>query len=191
MRPDFRGAIAPPQPGRPGGSSGRAAAPAFLVPLVTAFLLAAAVPADTRARAADLDPQQQVEGRLMCYCGCSDLTVRVCTCGTADSIRQEIAGRLGNGETPDQIVAAFVAQHGEQIRSAPTKSGFDLVAWVTPFLLLGLAGSALVLVVRRWGSLRTVQAAAPGALPAQDDHAPTADERKALERVRRELKERR
>jgi cytochrome c-type biogenesis protein CcmH/NrfF len=141
--------------------------------------------------AADLTPQQQVEGRLMCYCGCSDLTVRVCTCGTADSIRQEIAGRLANQETPDQIVAAFVAQHGEQIRSAPTKAGFDLVAWVTPFLVLGLAGSALIVVVRRWGSLRATPVAAAGAPAARDDHAPTPEQRKALERVRREMRERR
>ena len=140
---------------------------------------------------ADLTPRQQVEGRLMCYCGCSDLTVRVCTCGTADSIRQEIAGRLDNGETPDQVVAAFVAQHGEQMRSAPTLSGFDLVAWVTPFLVLALAGSALVIVVRRWGSLRTSRVAAPGATPVADHETPTPEERKALERVRRELRERR
>ena len=154
-------------------------------------LITAAIPFELRTQAADLTPQQQVEGQLMCYCGCSDLTVRICTCGTADSIRQEIASRLGNGETPDQVVAAYVAQHGEQIRSAPTKSGFDLVAWVTPFLLLALAGSALVVVVRRWGSLRTSPPAAPGAPPAKDHHAPSPEERKALERVRREMRERR
>ncbi len=124
----------------------------------------------------------------MCYCGCSDLTVRVCTCGTADGIRENIAGRLANGETPDEVVAAFVMQHGEQIRSAPTKSGFDLIAWVTPFLALVLAGSALVVVVRRWGAVRSA-AAPPGAPRTGIDHAPTAEERKALERVRREMRE--
>jgi len=125
-------------------------------------LITAAIPFELRTQAADLTPQQQVEGQLMCYCGCSDLTV-----------------------------PAYVAQHGEQIRSAPTKSGFDLVAWVTPFLLLALAGSALVVVVRRWGSLRTSPPAAPGAPPAKDHHAPSPEERKALERVRREMRERR
>ena len=125
----------------------------------------------------------------MCYCGCSDLTVRVCTCGTADSIRNQIAGRLANGETPDQVVAAFVTQHGEQIRSAPPKSGFNLIAWVTPFLVLILAGSALVVVVRRWGAVRTAPVAAPGSPGAEVDRAPTPKERKALERVRREMRE--
>ena len=122
----------------------------------------------------------------MCYCGCSDLTVRVCTCGTADAIREEIAGRLANRETPAQVVAAFVARHGEQMRSAPTKSGFDLVAWVTPFVVLILAGSALVVVVRRWGAARQASATAPG---AEAGHPPTPGERRALDRVRREMKE--
>src|SRR5438445_8902538 len=70
---------------------------------------------------ADLTPQQQIESRLMCYCGCSDLTVRTCTCGTAEGIRQEIGSRLVRGESPDQVVAAFIARYGAQIRSAPTK----------------------------------------------------------------------
>src|SRR4029077_3752580 len=117
---------APASPSRP-------AARRFLILLAVVSFVPVADSFPARAQAADLTPQQQAEGRLMCYCGCSDLPVRVCTCGTADSIRQEIASRLGNGETPDQVVAAFVAQHGEQMRSAPTKSGFDLVAWVTPF----------------------------------------------------------
>jgi cytochrome c-type biogenesis protein CcmH len=160
--------------------------------LVVALSLSQAPPFSRPARAAELTPQRQVEGRLMCYCGCSDLTVRVCTCGTADTIREEIAGRLSKGETPDQVVAAFVAQHGEQIRSAPTTTGFDLVAWVTPFLVLILAGSTLVAMVRRWGAARP--SAAPQADAPVDGTArpeATAQERKALERVRRELREER
>src|SRR5437899_2294661 len=85
--------------------------------LALAVLMGARAP----ARPADLTPQRQVESRLMCYCGCSDLTVRTCTCGTADGIRKEIGDRLERGESADAVVAAFVARHGEQIRSAPTK----------------------------------------------------------------------
>ena len=125
----------------------------------------------------------------MCYCGCSDLTVRVCTCGTADAIRAEIAGRLAGGQSPDQVVAAFVARHGEQIRSAPLKSGFDLVAWVTPFVALILAASGLVVVIRRWGRVRAIPAASSAAPVAEIDRAPTPEERRALERVRREMRE--
>ncbi len=126
----------------------------------------------------------------MCYCGCADLTVRVCTCGTADAIRQEIDERLANGETPDQVVAAYVARHGAQIRSAPTKSGFDLLAWVTPFAALILAGSGLIVIVRRWGA-RAAAARSAGA-PVPDAGRPfLPEEQKALERVRREMREER
>jgi len=141
--------------------------------------------------AAEVTPQQEVEGRLMCYCGCSDLTVRVCTCGTADAIRAEIAGRLSDGESPGQVVASFVARHGAQIRSAPLKSGFDLVAWVTPFVALILAGSALVVLVRRWGKARGIPVTASGSPGAEAAGARTPEERRALERVRREMREKR
>src|SRR2546422_9615196 len=139
--------------------------------------------------AAEVTPQQDVEGRLMCYCGCSDLTVRVCTCGTADSIRAEIAGRLAGGESPEQVVAAFVARHGEQIRSAPLKSGFDLVAWVTPFVALLLAASGLVVVIRRWGRIRAIQATASASPNGATQGAPTPGEQRTLQRVRREMRE--
>ncbi|HKB07855.1 MAG TPA: cytochrome c-type biogenesis protein CcmH [Candidatus Polarisedimenticolia bacterium] len=151
-----------------------------------ALALFLANPGARDALAAPPTAQQQIESRLMCYCGCSDLTVRVCTCGTADAIRGEIATRLSGGETPDQVVAAFVAQYGEQIRSAPTKTGFDLVAWITPFAVLILAGSALAMTVRRWGTARPAPTTAPASPNAA---AATPEERRALERVRREMRE--
>lgn len=153
--------------------------------LALAILLSA--PAARDSLGAPPTPQHQVESRLMCYCGCSDLTVRACTCGTADAIRGEIATRLSGGETPDQVVAAFVARYGEQIRSAPSKAGFDLVAWITPFAVLILAGSALVMTVRRWGMVRPGGTMAPSS--PEKASAPTPEERRALERVRREMRE--
>ena len=153
--------------------------------LSLAVLLSMAAARDSIA--ATPTPQQQIESRLMCYCGCSDLTVRACTCGTADAIRGEIATRLSGGETPDQVVAAFVERYGTQIRSAPTKAGFDLLAWITPFAVLILAGTALAMTVRRWGLARTGPTAAPAS--AGSTPAATPEERRALERVRREMRE--
>ena len=139
------------------------------------------------AGAAEPTPQQAIETRLMCYCGCADLTVRVCTCGTADAIRAEIADRLARGETPEAVVAAFVARHGEQILSAPTKEGFNLVAWVAPFAVLIAAGGLLVLAVRRWGAAGASTAPTPagpgGAAP------PGGIDRDLLQRVEREIRE--
>ncbi len=138
------------------------------------------------AAAADLTLQQRIETQLMCYCGCANLTVRACTCGTAAAIREEIAGRLDRGETPEQVVAAFVQRHGEQIRSAPTKAGFDLLAWVMPFVVILAAGGALVWVARGWAG-SSADAPAPAGGPSGDGL--TERQREILSRIDREFRE--
>ncbi|HXH28925.1 MAG TPA: cytochrome c-type biogenesis protein CcmH, partial [Candidatus Polarisedimenticolia bacterium] len=127
--------------------------------IVAALLLLGGV-----ALAADLSPQEIIETRLMCYCGCANLNVHTCTCGTADAMRAEIADRLARGESPDQIVAVFVSRHGEQILSSPVAAGFNLMAWITPFAAILIGGALLVLIVRRWE--------ARGATAGRDPDAP-------------------
>jgi len=171
---------------RPGGGRPWRALLAWLVAaLPCAFLFAPGVPA-----AAEQTPQTLVENALMCYCGCTDLMVRTCTCGTAARIKDDIAQRLASGQTVDQVIEAYVAQHGEKIRSAPTRRGFNLLAWVMPFAAILTAGIWIVVRVRRWaafgaGPPATV-AGAPRTLPLAD--LPGAD-RKRLDRIERELRQ--
>jgi cytochrome c-type biogenesis protein CcmH len=150
------------------------------------------------ARAAEPTVRQGIESRLMCYCGCADLTVRVCTCGTADAIRAEIDSRLAAGETADQVVAAFVARHGEKILSAPTKSGFNLLAWIMPFAALFAAGGVVIALVRRWERAgarsgpdaeprRAADAGQGSAAGAPGGAAAAPPDADLLERVRREV----
>src|SRR5262245_34780703 len=140
--------------------------------------------------AAPLTPQQEVETRLMCYCGCTDLTVRACSCGTAAGIKDDIAARLARGESPDAVVAAYVRERGPQIRSAPTTEGFDLLAWVTPFLALIAGGGFVVHLTRRWRR-RAATADAPGGPRSRpvDPRRLSEAESKALERIEREIRE--
>jgi cytochrome c-type biogenesis protein CcmH len=157
-----------------------------IVALAVFAALAALVPA-IPARAAGPGTQQEVEGRLMCYCGCANLTIRDCGCGTAAGIKADIAARLAAGQTPDQVVAAYVSQHGEQIRSAPERSGFNLFAWIMPFAAI-LAGAVMIIgLTRRW------QAAGAAALPAPDTLAggatATPADRETLERIAREMRD--
>jgi cytochrome c-type biogenesis protein CcmH/NrfF len=65
-------------------------------------------------------------------------------------------GSSGGGSNSDNaILNAFVQKYGPTVLAAPTATGFNIVAWVTPFavLLLGMAGT--VALVRKW-RLRTV-----------------------------------
>jgi cytochrome c-type biogenesis protein CcmH len=124
----------------------------------------------------------------MCYCGCSDLTVKTCTCGTAAAIRQEIAQRLADAQTVEQVTAVFVARHGEKILSAPTFQGFNLVAWITPFAVLFLAGTGVVLFVRRRGVPHPqARAESPGQAAPAPGLSPR--EKELMQRVEREIRE--
>ena len=150
----------------PGGAraAGRVVAALALV------LLAAPVTparADAAAAGAALEEQAlKVEEGLMCHCGCTDLTVKVCNCGVAAGIKTDIRERLAAGQTPDQVVDAYVAQYGAQIRSAPTRSGFDLLAWWMPFIAVFAAGAIIVSLMRRWARAHVPHAAAAkGAAP--------------------------
>ncbi|MCI0567098.1 MAG: cytochrome c-type biogenesis protein CcmH [Acidobacteria bacterium] len=105
------------------------------------------------ASAAAFSTQEAVDtvtAKLICDCGCNNLTIKDCTCGKADRVRAEVKGRLDSGQTPEQIVRAYVEEYGEQILAAPTTQGFNLVGWIAPFAVLLLAGSFLVLALRRW-----------------------------------------
>ena len=98
----------------------------------------------------DLDA---VTGRIVCDCGCSNLTIKDCTCGKADRVRAEVAARLAGGQTPEQVLKAYVDDFGEQILAAPKPEGFNLVGWLLPFGAVLLGGTLLVLILRRWAKV--------------------------------------
>ena len=57
--------------------------------------------------------------------------------------------------TVEKIVDGFVATIGKQVLAAPTLKGFDLTAWIMPFVMF-----ALGLVVVSWIVLRMARPAA-------------------------------
>lgn len=113
--------------------------------LLAAMLAIVALATPVYAAVASKD----IEKDLMCQCGCT-MVVDVCDCETANQMRDKIAELIGQGQDKNQIVAYFVAQYGEKILSAPTKKGFNLVAWVVPFLAVAVGGTALFFILRAW-----------------------------------------
>ena len=92
--------------------------------------------------------------QLMCQCGCNE-QLSVCAmqnCSSATPMRAEIRERLLKGESTDVIVASFVARYGKQVLSAPTMKGFDITAWIMPFLIFCLG-----IVVVGWIVVRMVR----------------------------------
>ena len=96
--------------------------------------------------------QTELEEALTCQCGCG-LTVHSCNhlqCGFAIPRKKEIAQSLDAGKGREEILASFVSTYGEKILSAPTKTGFNLAAWVTPFLVVVAGGILIGVMSLRW-----------------------------------------
>ena len=57
---------------------------------------------------------------------------------------------MNKGWDKDKIRDYYVNIYGEEILTAPEKSGFSLTAWILPFVVLGLAAASLFFVIRKW-----------------------------------------
>ncbi|TDI45947.1 MAG: hypothetical protein E2P00_02945 [Acidobacteria bacterium] len=135
--------------------------------LLAAGLTLALLPAGLPAAASKADVDLVGE-QLVCYCGCSGLTVKACTCGTADAIREKIAGQLDSGLSTADTVAIWVDERGEQILAVPTREGFNLVGWFMPFVVTLLGLLMATVVVLRWQKQATEAAATPRGTGTED-----------------------
>lgn len=92
-----------------------------------------------------------LENALMCKCDdkCGKV-LENCTCSTADGTRRKFAKLLESGLTVEQIIQQQVEEHGETVLSAPTKKGFNLTAWVMPFVALLVGGVGLRKLINGW-----------------------------------------
>lgn len=103
--------------------------------------------------------------RLMCACGCRQILLE-CNhvgCSYSDRMRAELVAAVDRGDNDDLTLQSFVQKYGPTVLAAPTKTGFDRVAWITPYVAL-LLGLALVsFIVRAWRSRPLLR---PADLPA-------------------------
>ena len=103
---------------------------------------------------------------LMCTCGCGQVLME-CNhvgCQSSDHMRGELLAAMNRGDDDNQIMNWFVQQYGPVVLAAPTKSGFNRVAWLVPYvtLVLGLALTGYV-VSRLARKYSAAQAVASGA----------------------------
>jgi cytochrome c-type biogenesis protein CcmH len=92
---------------------------------------------------------QDLENQLMCKCDdkCGKVLIN-CTCSTSDKTRAKYTKMLESGLTVEQIVKIQVDKYGETVLSAPTKFGFNLTAWMTPFVALVAGGFGIRKVLK-------------------------------------------
>jgi cytochrome c-type biogenesis protein CcmH len=130
-----------------------------------------------------------IESRLKCTCGCN-LDVYTCrttdfTCGVSPAMHREVVGMVEQGLTAEQVIEAFVAQHGETVLMAPKKEGFNLTAYVLPSVAILAVGSLIAwTLVRRARASASAPAEGPADVPglSPEDQARLEAELASLER---------
>ena len=95
--------------------------------------------------------EASIEQSLVCMCGtCPRLVLNSCMCGYAEDMKAEIRTLIAEGKSEDEIIQIFVQRYGERVLSTPVQEGFNLTAYVAPFLAILIGGGFLVLLIRRW-----------------------------------------
>jgi cytochrome c-type biogenesis protein CcmH len=97
---------------------------------------------------------QAIEKRIKCTCGCG-LDVYTCrttdfTCPVSPKMHAQVLALAESGNSAEQIIAAFVREHGVEILMAPPRRGFNLIGYYAPYVFIVAAGAALLYAMSRW-----------------------------------------
>ncbi|HWK31138.1 MAG TPA: cytochrome c-type biogenesis protein CcmH [Terriglobales bacterium] len=95
---------------------------------------------------------EKVGLELMCTCGCQQVLLE-CNhvgCQVSDGMRNKVQAGIVSGKSNDAVLASFVDEFGPTVLAAPTKTGFNRVAWIMPFVVFALGITAAIYFVRKW-----------------------------------------
>jgi cytochrome c-type biogenesis protein CcmH len=125
--------------------------PSVLLKSAQALALAVAVCFSVGA-AGPSNRYSDLNHRLMCTCGCAEILGECNHVGCSNSTEELALLRAGiaAGKSDKEILDSFVAKYGAVVLAAPSKEGFDLVAWIAPFAVFAAALLGTILLVRRW-----------------------------------------
>jgi|ERR1051326_3626436 cytochrome c-type biogenesis protein CcmH len=122
----------------------------FFALLVTAIAL---------AQTSDMtDPNiRRVGEKLACLCGGCKNSVGSCPmlgCHYATPKREQIQKALAEGKGDQQIVDAMVKEQGLQALVTPPAEGFNILAWLMPFVMIGVGLLAIAFFIRYMNAKR-------------------------------------
>lgn len=92
---------------------------------------------------------------------CPGLLLANCPSSQAADLKAEIRAKLAAGVAPDSIRAELYARFGDQVRATPPASGFGLVAWIVPALVIVVAAVIVVRRLRRSAGTADTRSTAP------------------------------
>lgn len=81
---------------------------------------------------------------------CQGLSIQDSPSELSQSMRSVVRDQLADGKSPDEVKAYFVSKYGEWILLSPEASGFNVVAYALPVLVVVLGAAGILLAVRKW-----------------------------------------
>jgi len=103
----------------------------------------------------DRDPQTEAErvqaiAESVACPACSGQSVASSDAPAAANLRADIERRVAEGESAEEIRAAYADRFGDEILLNPPSSGAAAVVWVLPVVAVVAGGAGLVVAFRRW-----------------------------------------
>ena len=105
--------------------------------------------------------QRELEGEIMSPC-CYGGPVSEHQSGAADQVRVQIAKLISEGKSRDEILDLFVGVYGEQILAQPKATGFNIMAYLMPPMILIFGGIVLLTFMSRMRRSQVPAVAATG-----------------------------
>ncbi len=116
------------------------------------FVSVAAAQSGDRAGSYDETEAQKIDRMLMCPV-CPAQTIDQTEVPLAKQMRAQVREMLASGATRDEVLAWFSAseRYGPSVLAEPPRSGFYLIAWIVPGVVVvaALAGGLLTLRAMR------------------------------------------
>jgi cytochrome c-type biogenesis protein CcmH len=96
-----------------------------------------------------------LEHQLHCQCGGCTLDVFTCrttdfSCQVSPAMHRDVMVLVEGGYGAQEIIDAFVATYGQRALMAPPRSGFNMLAWLTPGAAVLVVGVFLATLIKRW-----------------------------------------
>ncbi|MEX2109546.1 MAG: cytochrome c-type biogenesis protein CcmH [Gemmatimonadaceae bacterium] len=100
--------------------------------------------------------RDHLEHKIKCQCGCV-LDVFTCrttdfSCSVSPAMHGDVLALVEGGYDAPEILAAFQSVYGERVLMAPVKSGFNLLGYAMPFIVLGTGAVVVAALIKRWRS---------------------------------------
>ena len=73
-------------------------------------------------------------------------------------MKAEIRQMLNEGQVREDIMGYYIGKYGEQILSAPTKEGFNLLAYIFPGFMMLFGAGVIFLSLRKWRGIQAQRA---------------------------------